>query len=251
MLRLGRDRSAPEGTAQNWEHEKLKGREMAIPRNRKKRKLGRWITGIVIVILVAVIISFRLAERVGEERTPADRFRVARVIDGDTVELTGGDRVRLLALDTPERGERYYESAKELLARMVLGKLVRFEYGNARRDRYGRLLGYVYVDDSLLTNRVLIDSGLGYLYLFEDNDLTRPQVKDMLVSQRNAMGRKVGLWSVRREPEEYYVATERSFRLHRPSCEAVRNLKPGHYRVFKTREEGLAEGLSPCRECKP
>ncbi len=224
---------------------------MAIIRGGKKKKLGRLITWSVIVILIIIIVSFRLAERIGEERAPSDRFRVKRVIDGDTVELTGGDRIRLLALDTPEQGERFYEAAKDLLEKLILGKLVRLEYGNARRDRYGRLLGYVYVDDSILTNRILIDSGLGYLYLFADNDLEHPQAKAMLDSQRDSMRRKVGLWSVQREPETYYVSTERSFRLHRPSCDAVRNLRPGHYRTFKTREEGLAEGLSPCRECKP
>lgn len=224
---------------------------MAIPRSRMTRKFGKIVTTVVVTLLVVAIVSYRLVEKFGPERSPTSRFTVKRVVDGDTVELVDGDRVRLLALDTPERGEKFYDTAKRLLESLVEGKNVRVEYGNARRDRYGRMLAYLYADDTLLTNRVLIDSGLGYLYLFEDNDLSRPEVKEMLTSQRGAMQRKVGLWSVPREAEPYYVATERSFRLHRPNCDAVKNLRPGHYRTFKTREEGLAEGLSPCRECKP
>lgn len=224
---------------------------MAKPRSKSKRKLGKLVTGVVVASLATAIVSYRMVGKFGPEKSPDSRFTVQRVIDGDTVELVGGDKVRLLALDTPERGEKYYDTAKRLLESLVKGKSVRLEYGNARRDRYGRMLGYLYVDDTLLANRTLIDSGLGYLYLFEDNDLSKPEVKEMLASQRVAIGRKVGLWSVSREAEKYYVATDRSFRLHRPSCDAVRNLKPGRYRTFKTREEGLAEGLSPCRECKP
>jgi micrococcal nuclease len=224
---------------------------MARARTKNGRKYRRLLSWGIVLILVVAIVGWRLVGKIGRELGPADRFTVLRVIDGDTVELTGGDRVRLLGLDTPERGERFYTTAKELLARLVEGKRVRIEYGNARRDRYGRMLGYLFSDDTLLANRVLIDSGLGYLYLFSDNDLASSEIKTMLAAQRNAIDRKVGLWSVSREPEEHYVATEHSFRLHRPNCASVRNLKPGHYRTFKTREEGLAEGLSPCRECKP
>jgi micrococcal nuclease len=221
---------------------------MAFLRKKSRRRL--W-TFLLIIVAAIVIVSYRLVEKVGQERKPGDRFTVKRVLDGDTIELTGGDRLRLLAMDTPEKGEKYHDEAMNLLASMTLGKPVKLEYGRNRRDRYGRLLAYVYVDDTLLANQVILDSGLAYLYLFEDNDLQKGEVKRMLESQRSAMARHVGLWSVKRTPEPYYVATERSFRLHRPNCESVQNLKPGHYRKFATREEGLAEGLSPCRNCKP
>jgi micrococcal nuclease len=221
---------------------------MAFLRKKSRRRL--W-TFLFIIVAAVVIVSYRLVEKVGQERKPGDRFTVKRVLDGDTIELTGGDRLRLLAMDTPEKGEKYHDEATDLLASMTLGKPVKLEYGRNRRDRYGRLLAYVYVDDTLLANQVILDSGLAYLYLFEDNDLQKGEVKRMLASQRSAMARHVGLWSVKRTPEPFYVATERSFRLHRPNCESVQNLKPGHYRKFSTREEGLAEGLSPCRNCKP
>lgn len=223
---------------------------MVILRKQPKRRRRLW-SFLVIVLLAVVVVSYRLTERVGPEKRPGDRFTVKRVIDGDTVELLGGDKLRLLSIDTPEKGEKLHDEAMYLLAALAQGKSGRLEFAKTRRDRYGRLLGYLYVDDTLLVNKTILDSGLAYLYLFEDTDLQRPEVKRMLESQRGAIARHAGLWSFTRVPEEYYVATERSFRLHRPSCKSVDNLKPGHYRKFATREEGLGEGLSPCRNCKP
>jgi len=223
---------------------------MALWRRRPRRK-HRLRNFLIIVALAALVVSYRLVERIGPEQKPGERFTVKRVLDGDTMELTGGDRLRLLSIDTPEKGEKLHDEAMYLLADVAQGKAGRIEFAQNRRDRYGRLLGYLYVDDTLLVNKTILDSGLAYVYLFEDTDLRRPEVKLMLDAQRNAMARHAGLWSIRRTPEPYYVATERSFRLHRPSCNAVKNLRPGHYRKFATREEGLAEGLSPCRNCKP
>lgn len=72
-------------------------------------------------------------------------FLVARVVDGDTLELANGESVRLVGIDTPERGECGYDTATANLARLVLGKSVRLGMSDEDRDRYGRLLRYVNV----------------------------------------------------------------------------------------------------------
>ena len=71
---------------------------------------------------------------------------MARVIDGDTIELSGGDKLRLLSVDTPEKTEQYYSEAKAFLERVALHEKARIEYASTRRDKYGRLLGYLYID---------------------------------------------------------------------------------------------------------
>ena len=191
-----------------------------------------------------------MTEEIGPEKIPGDRFVVVRVIDGDTFELAGGDRVRMLGIDTPERGEPFYERAGGFVDSLVMGRPVRIEYGERRRDSYGRLLGYVYVD-SVFVNKAILDNGLGYLYLFKDNETSRSEVKELLTAQRAALSRKLGIWSVAHDPESKYIQIDGSYRFHRPGCRSVRDLKPGHYREFSNREEALAEGLSPCRNCKP
>jgi len=71
---------------------------------------------------------------------------VARVIGGDTIELKGGKRVRLLGIDATEKGQYYHDEAANRLKQLVEGKKVVLEKDVTDRDRYGRLLRYVYVD---------------------------------------------------------------------------------------------------------
>lgn len=217
------------------------------PDSKRRKKAVRWVG---LIVLVLLIVTIRLVEDIGYDVKPTDRFVVTKVIDGDTVELLGGDRVRLLSIDTPEKGELFYDEAKQLLEDLVLGKAARVEFANRRRDRYGRLLGYLYVD-TLFVNKIIIDSGLGYLYLFKDTDLKRSETSRLLTAQKIALQAKIGVWSLRKKIENFYIAKDNSFRFHRPGCYSVRQLKEGRYRTFETREEGFLEGLSPCRNCKP
>ncbi len=218
---------------------------------KKARKFGRRATLLATAAAAVGLVGYRLVEKVGLDKHPADRFVIKRVIDGDTVELEGGDKLRLLAIDTPEKGERFHDEATNYLAHLALHKSARIEYGQTRRDHYGRLLGFLYVDDTLFVNRAMLDTGFAYLYLFQDNELDRKETKELLDAQRSAIARRVSLYSVAHEKEDYYVANTGSFRFHRPWCESVKDIKPGHYQEFKSREEALELGLSPCRNCKP
>ena len=79
--------------------------------------------------------------------------RVVYVYDGDTVNLDNGENVRYLGIDTPEMNykkppaERFAEQAKRFNEQLVAQKKVRLEFDAQRRDKYDRLLAYVYVDD--------------------------------------------------------------------------------------------------------
>ena len=86
---------------------------------------------------------------------------VVRVIDGDTVELENGDRVRYIGIDTPEAGSSPDCFAPEATARnrqLVEGKVVRLEIDVSETDQFGRLLRYVYVD-GVMVNEVLVREG--------------------------------------------------------------------------------------------
>jgi len=215
-----------------------------------KRTRRRVFAIVLVVVIALLVLVLRLVEDIGPEKSPDDRFVVARVLDGDTMELRGGDKVRLLGIDTPEKGEPLHDEAWRLLSRLALNQTASLEYSRQRRDRYGRLLGYVFVD-TLFVNKTIVDSGYAYVYLFEDNDLNTEPVRKLLDAQRSAIERHVGLWSLPYAPEDRYINPQGSFRLHRPGCRSLGDLKPGKYQAFPTREEGLAQGLSPCRNCKP
>lgn len=216
----------------------------------RRKKTSTLTKSLVVLVLAVLILTVRLVEHIGVDQKPSDRFIVRKVVDGDTVVLGGGDKLRLLSIDTPEKGEPLYDEATDFLAAATLGQSARIEFATNRRDKYGRLLGYLYID-TLFINKIIVENGLGCLYLFKDQDLERPETKLLLDAQRRAIANKAGIWSLVSEPEEYYVALESSLRLHRPGCRAARQRREGHYRTFPAREDGFREGLSPCRICKP
>lgn len=202
------------------------------------------------VILVAVaLVLLRMVAEIGTDLDPRDRFTAVMVYDGDTFKLKGGDKLRLLAIDTPEKGELFFAEAKTRLEELVLNQIVEIEYGVRRRDKYGRLLGFVNIDD-LFINEVLLREGLAYLYLFKDN-LNHPRIEVMLAAQRAAIDAGVGLWSVERTAEDFYVNKIGSLRFHRPFCRIAGELNEKNYHHLNSRIEAAYSGLSPCRTCKP
>lgn len=108
-----------------------------------------------------------LAWWLGEPRpaTPADRIgpcEVLRVTDGDTLRVRcdgRGERVRLLQIDTPERGEPLYAEAGRVLAELIDDAPVTLERWHEERDEHGRLLAYVFVGERNL-NAAMIEAGM-------------------------------------------------------------------------------------------
>ncbi len=93
-----------------------------------------------------------------------------RVIDGDTVMLDGHERVRLIGVDTPElhrEGTPVQYFARQASAhtnRLVAGRRVRLDFDQERRDRYGRTLGYLWLEDGTFVNLEIVRRGYGFAY---------------------------------------------------------------------------------------
>lgn len=110
------------------------------------------------------------ATRVPAVPPDAPRRRVKRAVDGDTVVLDGGERVRLIGVNTPEMKDarqdvRYFaKRAAVFLEDMVAGKSVRLEFDHERHDRYGRLLAYLYLDDGRCANAEIVRAGMGFAF---------------------------------------------------------------------------------------
>jgi micrococcal nuclease len=100
-------------------------------------------------------------------------YLCTRVIDGDTiiVNIEGKkEKVRLIGVDTPETKhpkkpvQRFGKEAYLFTKKMVEGKEVRLEYDWQKRDKYGRLLAYVYLMDGTFLNAEIIKQGYGFAY---------------------------------------------------------------------------------------
>ena len=125
--------------------------------------------------------------------------RVARVIDGDTVEIeVDGDRddVRYIGIDTPESVqpgepvECFGVPASDANRRLVEGRRVRLVFDAERRDTYGRLLAYVYLGRRQV-NAVLVRRGLARTLTIPPNDRFAPRLRRL---ERRAAIAGRGLW---------------------------------------------------------
>jgi micrococcal nuclease len=121
---------------------------------------------------------------------------VKRAIDGDTVELETGERVRYLLVDAPEisNGKEacFGAEAREYNRNLVEGRVVELGYGPRCRDRYDRLLAYVEVD-GIDVNALLVRDGYAcVLHIPPDGD---DRVDTFRNFEREAQADSAGLWS--------------------------------------------------------
>jgi endonuclease YncB( thermonuclease family) len=97
---------------------------------------------------------------------------VIRVIDGDTIELYSGDKVRLICIDAPELENKGSYEAKAYLESLVLNKEVKLEKDISEADKYGRLLRYVWVnisDQEVFVNKELVSQGYASIFRYGDD----------------------------------------------------------------------------------
>ena len=87
---------------------------------------------------------------------------VERVVDGDTV-IVNSTSVRLLGINSPEKGEQYYEEAKQYLEDIILNKTIKLELGKQKYDLYSRKLAYVFLDNQNI-NLQVVEQGLANTY---------------------------------------------------------------------------------------
>lgn len=124
--------------------------------------------------------------------------RVKRVVDGDTLLLEGGERVRLLGVDTPETVkpdspvEYLGPEASAFTKNMVEGQIVTLVFDKERYDRYHRILAFIYLGETCL-NEELIRNGLSYA------QLQYPYRSDMKrrfkAAEAEARDQQRGLWA--------------------------------------------------------
>lgn len=128
-------------------------------------------------------------ESTGGERV-LQSAQIQQVIDGDTVILSTGEKVRLLGIDTPERGEHFYEEASDRLRELIGKKEVRLTKDVSETDRYGRLLRHIYVDD-LWVNELMIKEGYAKFITYPP-DVSH--VENFKSLQKQALENNRGMW---------------------------------------------------------
>ncbi|MDX9701894.1 MAG: thermonuclease family protein [Candidatus Auribacterota bacterium] len=182
--------------------------------NRKAPSIIAAILGIFVVIVFAIernAIYDRIAERRHSGQSDFSSLYIKEVVDGDTLRIESGKRIRLIGVDTPE----YYESDKlfrdakdsslepsviqslgersyRFTQKLCEGKYVRLETGSEKYDQYGRILAFVFLSDGTMLNEQIIAQGYGLVYL---RFPFKQEYRDRFIeAQRQARENSRGLW---------------------------------------------------------
>jgi micrococcal nuclease len=185
-------------------------------RRSRRRSSTRQVTGLLVALLAAGLALFLTRGGVGDGAVDAGppaaqpaNGAVVEVVDGDTlvVRVDGGEeRLRLIGIDTPESvatdrpDECFGQEASDRLAHLLpAGTPVRVERDVEPRDRYDRLLGYVYrSNDGLFVNHDMVARGFAEAKSYPPNTTHEPRLE---AAEADARRRNAGLWSTCGAPD--------------------------------------------------
>lgn len=219
-------------------------------------KFKRWF-----LLTILLSFAFALAEFQSEAWIfPLDlpEYQVIRVIDGDTIVVRGLGKVRYIGIDAPETKhpskdqEPFGREASEANKGLVQGKKVKLELDVGGRDRYGRILAYVYVGE-VFVNAWLVENGYAQAMTYPPN----VRYADLFVKlEREARKVGRGLWGIipkknKAKLEEGYWSSSKSNKFHKPNCRWAQKISSQNLVIFKKREDPIQAGCKPCKECKP
>ncbi len=151
-----------------------------------KEIVSQKVNSFSLALLFAVLFVANNASRADE-----GVFRVSKVVDGDTIHIISSSqelfKVRLHGIDTPERGQPYFRVATSALKDLVAAKNVVVVKDGL--DRYGRVIGRIYLEDGTYVNLKMVRDGYAWWYekyAKDDSDLQSAQVA--------AQSDGLGLW---------------------------------------------------------
>lgn len=152
-----------------------------------------------------------------ERPAGAREVRVSSVVDGDTVYLKSGESVRLIGVNTPELGVhgnealQYWAHAAELRLQGLKQRIRYLVPGGQPRDRYGRALAHLYLDDGRSVEGLLLAEGLGFYIAIPPNLRLRDC---LLVAELSAREAGLGVWQLPVRTVEQVLAMQNPAGFH-------------------------------------
>lgn len=196
-------------------------------------------------------------------------------IDGDTIRLPGGERVRLIGIDSPEKGQCFYEESRQFAQELLNGKTVILEQDISGKDVYGRPLRYVLFpaasesQDRLLVNDALVRQGYARAVASPPDN----RYRDLFISaQEEAIRESRGLWEACEYEDELAERREANDAPPTPEHSIKGNISTRGYgktyliagcdnynlvkidlekgeQYFRTEEEAIAAGFRKATNC--
>ena len=187
----------------------------------------------------AVSVASAVNTKTSKSSQPSELVKVVRVVDGDTinVEINGKvESVRYIGIDTPETVDPrkpvqcFGVEASKKNKELVEGKMVRLEKDITDRDKYNRLLRYVWVDD-ILINQKLTEDGFAKSYSYP------PDIKyqdKFVAAEKKARENKLGLWTACSSETNKTTATPPITQVSAsdPSCAIKGNISASGEKIY-------------------
>jgi len=177
---------------------------------RTKKKLVNALLALL-VALIGLVIAQRAEVVQPPPQLQAGYYRVTQFDDGDTiiVDMNGvEEKVRFIGIDTPETKDPrkpvqcFGKAASEFTKNLIGDKPVKLEADptNTNRDRYSRLLRYVYLPDGTFVNLEIVKQGYGFAYV----GFPVQKMEEFKAAQRQAREQNRGLWAGCKPVENQY-----------------------------------------------
>lgn len=203
-------------------------------------------------------------------RVSSKLYTVTRVVDGDTivVDIDGtAETVRLIGVDTPEsvhpdadKNTEAGVAASDYTKAALEGKEVELELDVQERDKYGRLLAYVYLD-GVMYNKTLLEEGIADIATYPPNVKYVDDFKTIVSARDHSVPEE----TVPSAPSTSdttstpsightsgtYIASKESDKYHKPTCRHAKKISADNEIWFVSADEAAAAGYSPCGTCKP
>ncbi|HIH09439.1 MAG TPA: hypothetical protein HA254_02105, partial [Candidatus Diapherotrites archaeon] len=114
-------------------------------------------------------------------------------VDGDTLKLADGNTVRILGINSPEKGQHYYNEAKVKMAQLVGGRVIELERDADAKDQYGRQLRHGFIDGNVNIAIEMLKGGFAIVYNY-GNGKAR-YMEEYATAERSAQSARRGIWA--------------------------------------------------------
>ena len=177
----------------------------------------------------------------------------SKVSDGDTITVEGVGKVRLVGVNTPEKGVAGADASAYFVKKLCLNREVSLDIDDSKHtDKYGRTLAVVIVDGKNL-NEMLLKEGLAeimymppsefYPYNWAGNNTH--VAGDSSTSTDSSSG------DTSSGAAGTYIGNSNSHKFHFPSCKSVGKMSEKNKVTFSSRDEAINQGYTPCKNCNP
>ena len=179
-----------------------------------------------------------------------------KVVDGDTIYLDNGEKIRFVGVNTPERGVEGYITSKNFVQKLCLNKKVGIDVDDSKHsDRYGRTLGVVIVDGKNV-NEMLLKEGLAEIMYIPPSEFhpydwanSNTHVADTHSSSSSSTHQSTS--SSSSSDSGSYVGNANSGKFHESYCSGVSKMSEGNKVYFSSRNDAINQGYVPCKMCNP